>query len=93
VVATATSTTPTSNTVTAISTTARPISSAWPSDADCALMPLAMPNTMTTRKAPVAVVMTGNTISPMRRRADSQPYASPLLSTIYASILFAQALI
>ena len=32
VVATATSTTPTNSTVTAISTTARPISSAWPSD-------------------------------------------------------------
>ena len=73
VVATATSTTPTSSTVTAISTTARPISSAWPSEADCARIPSDMPNTITTRNAPVAVVMTGSTISLTRRRADSQP--------------------
>ena len=36
-------------------------------------MPSDMPNTITTRNAPVAVVTTGNTISPMRRRAESQP--------------------
>jgi hypothetical protein len=32
-----------------------------------------MPNTITTRNAPVAVVTTGSTISPIRRRAASHP--------------------
>src|SRR5882757_4217085 len=86
VVATATSTTPTSNTVTAMSTTARPISSAWPSEADCARIPSDMPNTITTRNAPVAVVMTGSTISLIRRRAASQPYERPLLSMFLPSL-------
>ncbi len=73
VVATATSTTPTSSTVTAISTTAAVISPALPSAAAWALMPADIPNTMTTRNAPVAVVTAGSTISRSRRRADSQP--------------------
>ena len=73
VVATATSTTPTSSTVTAISSTARLISSAWPSDAEEALIPADIPKTRTTRKAPVAVVTTGSTISRTRRRADNHP--------------------
>jgi hypothetical protein len=36
-------------------------------------IPSDIPNTITTRNAPVAVVIPGSTISRMRRRAASQP--------------------
>ena len=73
VVATAASTTPTSSTVTAMSTTAWPISSAWPRPAACFLIPADIANTMTTRNAPVAIVIAGSSISLARRRDESRP--------------------
>ena len=53
-----------------------------PSDADCARIPSDIPNTMTTRKAPVAVVTTGSTIS-----RDPTPRRQPTVGeSLYVSV-------